>query len=164
MAFLQFNAQAVEPQQSFDPVPAGNYLAAISESDIVSTKAGTGQMLKLTWRIQDGPMKGRIVFDRLNISNSNPKAEEIGQRQLSALCHAAGVLQLADTQQLHGIPMQIKVTVRRDESGQYGDQNEVKDYRAVSGQSAAAPAAPAFAPAAAAKPAAPAAPWAQNRG
>lgn len=163
MAFLQFNAQSVEPQQSFDALPAGNYMAAISESDIVPTKSGTGQMLKLTWRVTDGPMKGRVIFDRLNIQNANPKAEEIGQRQLSALCHAAGVLQLQDTQQLHGIPMQIKVTVRRDESGQYGDQNEVKDYRFVGG--ASAPAAPAFAPpAAAAKPAAPAAPWAQNRG
>lgn len=166
MAFLNFNAEAVEPQQSFEPIPAGTYHAAITESEIVNTKSGTGQMLKVTWQVIEGPLAGRKVFDRLNIANNNPKAEEIGQRQLSALCHAAGVLKLQDTQQLHGIPVAIKVTIRKDDTGQYSDSNEVKDYRAIPGGKPMAsapgtltpPAPYAAAPAAAAQ-----APWAANR-
>lgn len=129
-------------------------------------------MLKLTWEILDGQFTGRKIWDRVNIVNANPKAEEIGQRQLSTLCHAVGVLQLADTQQLHGVPCAIRVTVRKDESGQYGDQNEVKDYRAVPGQAAPAVPAPGLpgiapgfspAPAAPSKPAGAVPPWASNK-
>jgi hypothetical protein len=162
MSFLQFDATAVAPQQPIEAIPAGMYLAAISESEVVMTKSGSGQMLRLTWDVLEGPMKGRKVFDRLNIANQNPKAEEIGQRQLSTLCHAVGVLQVKETTQLHGRPCHIRVTVRKDESGQYADQNEVKDYRAINGQApAAATAAPAPAVAPAAKKFAP--PWAGNK-
>ena len=133
MSFLSFNAEAVKPQDSFEPIPAGMYQALIDESEVVSTKSGSGQMLKLTWKVLEGEFKGRLVFDRLNIQNQNPKAEEIGQRQLSTLCHAVGVLQLKTSEQLHGIPCTIKVIVRKDESGQYADQNEVKDYRSIDG-------------------------------
>lgn len=162
MTYLQFDATQVAPQQPIEAIPAGVYLAAISESEVVTTKSGSGQMLRLTWDVLEGPMKGRKVFDRLNIANQNPKAEEIGQRQLSTLCHAVGVLQVKETTQLHGRPCQIRVTIRKDESGQYADQNEVKDYRAINGQApVTAAAAPAPAAAAAAKKAVP--PWAGNR-
>ncbi len=162
MTYLQFDATQVAPQQPIEAIPAGVYLAAISESEVVTTKSGSGQMLRLTWDVLEGPMKGRKVFDRLNIANQNPKAEEIGQRQLSTLCHAVGVLQVKETTQLHGRPCQIRVTIRKDESGQYADQNEVKDYRAINGQApVTAAAAPAPAAAAAAKKAVP--PWADNR-
>ena len=133
MSFLSFNAEAVKPRDSFEPIPAGMYQAMIDESEVVPTKSGSGQMLKLTWKVLEGEFKGRLVFDRLNIQNQNPKAEEIGQRQLSTLCHAVGVLQLKTSEQLHGMPCTIKVVVRKDESGQYADQNEVKDYRSIDG-------------------------------
>lgn len=163
MAYLQFDANNVAPQQ---PMAAGLYVASISESEVVATKAGTGQMLRLTWDVLDGPMKGRKLFDRINIANQNPKAEEIGQRQLSTLCHAVGVLQLKDTTQLHGRACTLRVAIRKDESGQYGDQNEVKDYRALEGAQRPAPAPAAAAAPAPATPAAPAKaapPWAANR-
>jgi len=162
MAFLSFNAKAVEPQAPIEVLPAGNYIAAVQESDIAHTKSGTGQMLKLVWKVLEGQHAGRLIFDRINISNQNPKAEEIGQRQLSALCHAVNVLNLSDTTQLHGIPAILRVAVRKDESGQYGDQNEVKSYSAAQGHAAPAMAAQTQAPAA--RPASgPTPPWAGNR-
>ena len=133
MSFLSFNAEAVKPRDSFEPIPAGRYQALIDESEVVSTKSGSGQMLILTWKVLEGEFKGRLVFDRLNIQNQSKMAEEIAQRQLSTLCHAVGVLQLKTSEQLHGIPCTIKVVVRKDESGQYADQNEVKDYRSIDG-------------------------------
>lgn len=153
---INFDASKVEPQEAFSVIPAGSYLAQIEESEIKATKSGTGQMLKLKYRVLDGQYKNRIVFSNVNIVNANPEAEKIGQRQLSGLCHAVGVLQLQDTVQLHSKPVKIKVKVRVDESGKYGDQNEVAAV-----ESAGAAAAPAFsAPASA--PAAAAAPWAKK--
>lgn len=168
MALLNFNAANVQPTSSFDPIPAGDYIAQITDSSIKPTKSGTGMVLNLTWTILDGQYVNRKVFDRLNVQNQNPTAEKIGQEQLSAICHATGVLQLQDSTQLHARPCKIKVKVRKDE--QYGDSNEVKGVSATAqGASFAAPAA-AHAAAApwqgqAAAPApvpAAAAPWARN--
>jgi len=131
MASFSFDASQVAPQESFSPIPAGNYTAQVIESEIKPTKSGTGQMLTLRWQVLDGEYKNRIVFDRINIVNQNPTAEQIGQRQLSAVCHAAGVLKLQDTAQLHNKPIKIKVKIRQD--AQYGDSNEVSGYDAVTG-------------------------------
>lgn len=157
MAILNFNAQDVEPAEAFTALPAGLYNAQVIESDLKPTKNGTGHYLQLTWKILEGQHAGRLVFDRLNIHNANETAQKIGQQQLSALCHAVGIMQVADSSQLHNKPCRIKVTIRQDQ--QYGDSNEIKGYEAIAG--GAKPAAPAFAAPAAAKPAAVAPPWAK---
>lgn len=144
MAAFTFNAEQVKPQDDFSPVPAGDYIAQVTESEIKATKSGTGQMLTLRWQILDGQFKGRLVFDRINIINQNPTAQQIGQSQLSSICRAAGVMQLADSVQLHNRPCIITVKIRKDE--QYGDGNEVRAYKPASG--VAPVAAPAFAQAA----------------
>lgn len=160
MAFLNFDATKVQPQDSFSPIPAGQYIAQIIESSVKATKSGTGQLLNLTWVILDGPFANRRVFDRINVQNQNPEAERIGQKQLSAICHTVGVLNLQDSNQLHGRPCKITVKIRKDDN--YGDSNEVKGYEAIQGASAAAAATPSFAsqPAAAPAPAAGVPPWA----
>lgn len=131
MASFNFNAQNVAPQSAFDPLPAGDYIAQITDSSIKPTKAGTGMSLSLTWTILDGQYVNRKVFDRINVQNQNPEAEKIGQSQLSAICHATGVMNLQDTQQLHMRPCKIKLKIRKDE--QYGDSNEVKGVSAATG-------------------------------
>lgn len=136
MAMLNFDASTVAPQTSYTPIPAGVYLASISASEVNATKNGSGQMLNLTFNVLDGQYAGRLVFGRINIQNASAEAQKIGQSQLSQLCHAAGVIRLQDTQQLHGRPIKIKVKVRLD--SQYGDSNEVTSYEA-SGQAIPAP-------------------------
>ena len=66
----------------------------------------------------------------LNIRNPNPKAEEIGLGQLRSLMAAINLNDLQDTDQLLGGSLQIKLSVKRDE--EYGDKNEVKQYKALS--------------------------------
>ena len=61
-----FNAATVEPSQDFEPIPAGKYLAMITESEMKPTKSGGGQYLQLTFQMLDGPYKGRYVWARLN--------------------------------------------------------------------------------------------------
>lgn len=151
MAQINFNAQNVAPQTSLEPVPAGWYNGNIVESELKPTKNNDGTLLGLQIKILDGQYAGRVVFDRLNMQNPNPVASEIGQRRLSAYCHATGVIMLQDTQQLHGIPFKMKLSVRKDKDGQYEDSNDVKAIKniseAVEGQGQAAPAfVPQFAP------------------
>jgi hypothetical protein len=157
MALLNFNAAEVSPESELTPIPAGLYNAQVIDSDLKTTKNGSGHYLQLTWKVLDGQYAGRLVFDRLNIHNPNETAQKIGQQQLSALCHAAGVLQVADSSQLHNKPCKIKVTIRKDD--QYGDSNEIKGYEAIAGSK---PAATAFMASPAAKPAAGAPPWAKQ--
>jgi hypothetical protein len=164
VAQLSFNAANVAPQEPISPIPAGVYLAQVVESDVRPLKSGQGRALALTFQVLQGPCVNRRVFANLNIEHrSSAEAERIAQGQLSALCHAVGVINLQDTTQLHMRPVQIRVKVRKDDSGQYPDKNEVTGFEAaapVAGQ--ARPAAPMPASAPVAPPAAPAAPWARR--
>ncbi|HWS75063.1 MAG TPA: DUF669 domain-containing protein, partial [Quisquiliibacterium sp.] len=156
---LIFDATTVAPQATYTPIPAGVYTAAIVDSDVKPTQKG-GTQAVFTLQVVDGPFAGRKVFARLNVRNPSAEAERIGQAQLSALQHACGVLQMQDTSQLHGKVIRARITVRKDETGQYGDSNDVKGFEAVGGAQmpVAAPAAQAAAPAGAAVP-----PWQKAR-
>lgn len=162
MASISFNATSVAPQQPQSILPAGMYHCMAVESDVTPTKSGTGMVARFTLQVIDGQFAGRKLFARINIQNQHPEAERIGQSQLSALCHAVGVLNVTDTAQLHNKPFRAKVKIRKDATGQYEDQNEVSGFEAVSG----GPGSPAgaFASPVPAQPAAPAAaaatpPW-----
>lgn len=131
MAFLQFDASKVAPQERPAPIPAGVYNARIIESEVKALGSGNGEGIRLTWEVLDGPCANRKVFQRINYRHMNPEAERIGQSQLSAICHATGVIQLQQTEQLHGRPCRIRVKIRKDQSGQYDDQNEVSAVEAM---------------------------------
>jgi len=162
MAFLtekfDVNELPVGNANNFEPLPAGWYTCTISQAELKDTKAGNGQYIKLRYDITGPSHQGRVVFGNLNIKNANPKAEEIGRQQLGEIMRAIGLAKVADTDQLIGGQISIKLDIKQD--AQYGASNEVRGFKSVSGSVApAAPAAPASAPAAAAK-AAP--PWAKK--
>lgn len=142
-----FNAAEVAPQQDYTPVPTGEYIAQIIDSDMKPTKRGDGQYLELTYEILDGEQKGRRVWVRLNLDNPNAKAVEIAQRQLSSICHAVETLNVTDSQQLHYKPHVIRVEyVKADGVKTQSDTNEVKAWKKLDGPlpaSSPAPAAPA---------------------
>ena len=139
---------------SYEVLPAGWYTAAIVGAEIKQTKSGTGRYIAVRYDITGPTHQGRVVFSNLNIENANPKAEEIGRQQLRALMESVGIAKLADTDQLIGSNVKVKLKIERDE--QYGDKNQVA---AFSKQEGAAPAS-AKAPAPAAKASA-APPWAR---
>lgn len=139
MAQLQFDANQVKPQEAFEPVPKGWYNLRITESETKPTKDGTGALLALTIEVIDGNYVNRKIFDRLNLWNANPVASEIAQRRLSAYCHATGVMQLQDSQQLHGIPFKGRVSIREDKTGQYEPSNEIKDVKHINDPAGTSP-------------------------
>lgn len=145
MAQLNFDATQVAPDLGFETVPAGWYNAMIDESEMKPTKDGSGAYLQTRFNIIDGQYANRKIYMRLNLRNTNPVAQEIAYKQLSAIAHAVGVLHVQDSSQLHGLPMKIKVKLRKDTSGQYEDSNEISSIKNINeqvdmGSQAAAPA------------------------
>jgi len=122
-----FNANEVEPASSFEPIPAGKYLAMITASEMKATKKGDGSYLELTFTVLDGPYKNRNVWARLNLNNPNDTAVKIARGELSALCRAVGVMTPGDSQDLHNLPLVITVKLKkRDDSDEMS--NEIKGY------------------------------------
>jgi len=122
-----FNANEVEPTASFEAIPAGKYLAAITDSEMKPTKNGQGSYLQLTFTILEGQHKGRVLWARLNLANPNQTAVKIAQSELSAVCRAVGVMTPRDSVELYNIPLLISVKVKkRDDTGEL--TNEVKGF------------------------------------
>jgi hypothetical protein len=132
-----FDANKVEPSSDFDAIPAGKYLAIISESEMKPTKAGNGMYLQLTFQIIDGPYKNRLLWARLNLENPNATAVQIARAELSAICRAIGVLAPNDSVELHNLPLIIHVKCKkRDDTGDI--TNEIKGYAKKDAQAAPA--------------------------
>ena len=110
-----FDASQVEPTTSFDPIPAGKYLAMITASEMKPNKAGTGNYLELVFTILEGEHKGRQLWSRLNLDNPNELAVKIARAELSAICRAVGVLTPRDSAELHNLPLVIKVACKKRE-------------------------------------------------
>lgn len=137
-----FDATGVDTASNFDVIPAGEYEVIITASEEKFTKNGQGKYLELREEIQSGEYAGRLLFDRLNLKNSNAKAVEIAQRVLAQICHATGVMQVKNAEQLHNIPI-IAIVKVRPADGNYDASNEIKGYKAfASAVKQHAPAAP----------------------
>ncbi len=122
-----FDANEVEPTTDFDPIPAGKYVAVITESEVKPNKAGTGSFLQLTFQVLEGDFKGRFLWARLNLDNPNATAVKIARSELSAICRAVGVMQPKDSVEMHDLPLVISVKCKkRADTGEI--QNEIKGY------------------------------------
>ena len=140
-----FDARTVEPIAEFEPIPAGKYLAAISSSEMKNTKNGNGSYLELEFTVLEDQYKGRKLWARLNLKNPNATTVKIARSELSALCHATGILTPKDSCELHNIPLTISVKLKkRDDTGEL--TNEIKSYSKRESASAQPQPAPADTP------------------
>ena len=122
-----FDANQVEPTGDFDPIPAGKYLAVITDSEMKPNKAGTGSLLQLTFQIIEGEYQNRLIWTRLNLDNPTAVAVQIARADLSAICRAVGVPSPRDSVELHNLPLVINVRCKkRNDTGDI--VNEIKGY------------------------------------
>lgn len=144
MAELNFIATDA-PENQYDPLPAGDYLCQVSDSDFRDSKNGNSQYLALTLEVIDGPRAGRKLWENFVLSHAtSTKAVDIGKQKLADLCRAVGVMHVRHSEELHGIPFFAKVTVEEGQDGTL--QNRVKRY-ASANKPASAPRGPAPQPA-----------------
>ena len=55
-----FNATNIDTTSQFDAIPAGDYEAMVTASELKATKDGTGQYLELTLEIQSDRKSTRL--------------------------------------------------------------------------------------------------------
>lgn len=122
-----FDANTVEPNDSFDPLPNGDYLCIITASEMKPTKAGDGAYLELEMQVIEGQYQDRKLWDRLNLNNSNETAVRIARGALSSICRAVGVPQPKDSCELHDLPLLVKVACKkRDDAHECGSRSGVE--------------------------------------
>jgi len=116
---------------SDDIIPAGQYLAEITKSEMKDTKSGTGKYLSVGFKLLDGPGQGSMVYTNLNLVNDNDVAVQIANQTLAKICAAVGkdYKKITDSSELHAIPLSIKLTVRPPDDAFPG--NEIKGYKSA---------------------------------
>jgi len=107
MAYLGFDASNVEPAD-FTALPTGDYAVVITDSEFKNSKKGS-QYLALTFQVIEGQGKGRNLWHNLNLNHPSQNAQDIAQRELSAICRAVGKMAIQDSAELHNIPLRVHV-------------------------------------------------------
>lgn len=126
---MQFNAGQHAERQHNSLMPAGWYVVQIVNSEIKPTKTPGGARLNLQFKIMQGDFAGRVMFGGYNVKNANPVAVQIAMEELAELSRAVKVPVWNDTEQLHGIPFNLKVKVRQQPG--YEPNNEPQIYQAI---------------------------------
>jgi len=120
--FKDFHADNYPDERS--TILPGEYPAVMVASGYKDTKAGTGKYLQCEFVITNGKYKGRKMWDRLNLKNPNPTAENIARVTLGNICRAVDVLNPPDSEALHSLPLNIKIGIQDDDP----DRNEITGY------------------------------------
>ena len=133
-----FDATAPENQRTSSVVPAGEYVAIMTESEKKQTNAGDGAYLNCKFQIVRGEFQNRIVFKKFNLwlAAHKEQALQIARGEFSEFCRAVNVPTPKDSSELHNKPCQIKVKVKK--SDDYGDQNDISGFKPVGNQVPAA--------------------------
>lgn len=129
---------------NFAPIPVGDYTLQVNATELKQTRDGSGQFIKVEFSVVAPSHQGRKLFTNFNIYNRNPEAERIGRSQFKAFNDACGIPPVQDTDELCGHVVLAHVTIEKDKTGRYDDQNRLSKFRrAESAPSVAAAPAPA---------------------
>jgi hypothetical protein len=142
MARLEISADELPEPMSAGPVPAGEYLCEIVDSEVTQTEKSQGRRVLLTFLIVDGPYAGsriweRADIDRVSISKRDGSELRIDAARFNGLLKALGMGPLRDSQELHSRPVLVRVAV--EERADYNPRNVVKGYRPAPVQATHAP-------------------------
>jgi hypothetical protein len=113
MPDIDFKGNPNDRREGFDAVPAGFYLVVIKESSIQQIRDNKGELLKLKYEVVDGPYKGRIFYNNLNLwHNGNADAKAHAERSMTNICMILlGKPNVKRTEELHDKPLVVKVSV-----------------------------------------------------
>jgi len=141
-----FDATEVAPAIPLEVLPPGKYLSQLIESEMMPTKAGDGQLLKLVFEVLEGPYARRKNLRPTE--PGEPQRADGGNRATAALaiCHAVEQVQVSDSEQLHFKPLIVTLKVEPAGVDKHGVHRDARNK--VGGYSSAKPGtqAPAAAP------------------
>ena len=121
----------VEGDDSYALIPAGEFRAAVVDSDQRQTKSGDGMYLRLTFEITDGQYKGRRLWENYNLWNKSDVAVKIAKESLAKLIRACGKKSVVETTELHGVP--VTIVTKLQSNNMTGDpETKIKGYKSCS--------------------------------
>jgi len=124
MVNIGINLGDIDGGNDFDLMPDGWYKARVNDSESKTSKAGNN-FIKWEFLIEGPSHAGRKVWDNMVLNN------EFALKRLKAMAIACGFLEdtnLADSEELHGKLLQIKLGVEEGKDG-YDDKNKVVAFR-----------------------------------
>lgn len=123
------------PNDEYELLPEGEYIAIITESEEKENNAKTGSYIQLSIEIQDGKYAGRKLTERLNIKNQNDTAVNIAFATIKKINTALGLDEVENSTQWHNKRFIAKVGVQKGKpytkdglEVQGNDQNVIKKY------------------------------------
>ena len=145
MATLDFNVALVRPYTSAPVIlPPGKYTVAITSEQIVDLSNGRGTALAFNYTVKEGPQKGAVVRELLNLWHTSQDAVAMARSRLAAIVKAVGLQQVGDTTVLQNRPFCVQVSCREWNGREY---NNVDDYLPYTSQAPAPTMQPSPAPA-----------------
>lgn len=144
---LAFDATGIDPQKPIEILPPGWYICEISDAEVKATRGKSGgTRANFEFTVIAGDFKGRKMFAGINTKNANPQAVEIGQRELSAICHATGIIVVTDLAAFIGKQLQVKAKTKKasdeDKEKGYEDRSEPSGYKPLEGAVSGPPSIP----------------------
>ena len=112
---LRFNAKNIPTASAgFDVQPAGRYKVELISASVVLTaaKSEKAQRVLIVAQILEGELTGKKIALGINYKNPSPICEQIGQTQISSICHATGKIEIKDVQEWLHIPFMLKIKVK----------------------------------------------------
>lgn len=105
------------------PLPEGDYVVEVENMEIKDTKRGDGKYVKVHLNVIGPKHTGRKLWVNFNIVNPNPKAVEIGQRELYKFSVACGLPGPTKMPLYLGKRLSVVVVVSDD-----GNNNDIKKF------------------------------------
>lgn len=113
------------------PIPAGRYVVEIADSSRCPMKDGSGETLELALKIIEGEFAGRKLHDWINRWSSKADKVARAKEKLDQILKACGKSSVDDSEELHGIPIMIKVVHLDDRRGAGNPFQMIDEYSSV---------------------------------
>lgn len=129
-----FNNNTEEEMNDFGAQKTGWYPVSMVKSDLKNCSANAkdpnGKYLALRFKILSGAGKGAMFFTNVNIINKNPAAVEMANKEMNTIRNSVGRPKALDTEELHGIPLLVKVSfIPANEEKGWKAKNEIDMYK-----------------------------------
>lgn len=130
MITLNFDASQVDPRQSEGGIclPLADYPLEIVKIEQVAVKDTPNKgFLAISLKVLDGQYVNQIQIDRLNMYGQAETPTRIAYQRLSAYCHIAGKLRVANAEELLGTKLIGTCGPQDPPNEKYSDVKVIKD-------------------------------------
>lgn len=126
---MGYNFEPVDHTNEYELLKPGKYNVIIDKTEKKQAKNPENYYLNLSLRIVEGRSKNRLIFDMVNIWNSNKVAAEIAQRTMEQIAFAIKKPITEDNMfsDIKNVPITVSVGIDDPQNG-YDKRNKVIKY------------------------------------